>query len=67
MAPKTTKQQTKKPLQTEELKEQILQQEEKKEYHSSRFKKIEEKVKESLKKQATDEALKDVSIGALIV
>jgi len=57
----------KKDIKTDELKEQILKQEEKKEYHSSRFKKIEEKVKESLKKQATDEALKDVSIGALIV
>lgn len=50
-----------------ELKEKILSQEEKKEYHSSRFKKIEEKVKDSLWRQATDEALKDVSVWALIV
>lgn len=58
---------TKKDIQTQELKEKILSQEEKKEYHSERFKKIEDKVKDSLKQQSTDEALKDISVGALIV
>ena len=56
-----------KKTKTDELKAKILQQEEKKEYRSSRFQKIEEQVKVSLRKQATDEALKDVSIGALVV
>ena len=58
---------TKKTLKPEELKETILKNEEKKEYRSSRFGKIEEKVKGSLKKQATDEALKDISVWALVV
>lgn len=66
MAPAKVKKDTTSP-DNEKLKEKILHQEEQKEYRSSRFKKIEEKVKDSLKKQATDEALKDVSIGALIV
>jgi len=53
--------------QTEELKKQILDEETQREYHSSRFKKIEDQVKTSLSKQATDEALRDISIWALIV
>jgi|TARA_Y100001960_G_C14532695_1_gene756946 hypothetical protein len=46
----------------EKLKEKILEKEEKKSYSSERFVKIEEKVKESLAKQATDEALKDITL-----
>lgn len=53
--------------QTEDLKEKILENEEKKEIYSDKFVKIEEKVKESLVRQATDEALKDISVGALIL
>ncbi|MDR1987335.1 MAG: hypothetical protein LBQ24_00765 [Candidatus Peribacteria bacterium] len=49
-------------LDEEQLKEEILLKEEKKEYFSSRFQKIEEKVKLSLKEQKTDEALKDITI-----
>lgn len=67
MPTKTVKKQTKTDTQTHELKEKILEQEDKKEYRSSRFQKIEEKVLESLSHQATDEALKDVSVGALVV
>jgi len=52
---------------TEELKQKVLQNEEKKKYSSERFQKIEEKVKYALSKQKTDEALKDISIGALVV
>ena len=47
--------------QKEELKEKILQQD-KKEYHSNVFKKIENEVKEALGKQKTDEALKNITI-----
>gem|GEM_PF-3710404 len=67
MAAVKAKKTTKRPLKTEELKEKILEQEEKVQYSSSRFGKIEDQVKASLQKQATDEALKDVSIGALVV
>ncbi|MDD3646714.1 MAG: GspE/PulE family protein [Candidatus Gracilibacteria bacterium] len=52
---------------TEKLKEKILSGEEKKTYFSDKFKKIEEKVKESLKNRQTDEALYDLSIGALVL
>ncbi|MBT3726948.1 hypothetical protein HOG21_04610 [bacterium] len=45
-----------------ELKNEILNSENKKEYHSERFTKIEDKVKESLKKQKTDDALRDITI-----
>lgn len=56
------------PHKTEEkLKEKILEKEEKKSYSSERFVKIEEKVKESLAKQATDEALKDITLWALVL
>lgn len=47
---------------TEILKKQILAKEEVKEYSSSRFEKIEEKVLSSLARQATDDALKDISL-----
>jgi len=42
-------------------------QEEKKEYYSNKFDKIGIRVKENLKKQNTDEALKDITIGAMIL
>lgn len=51
----------------EKLKEQILLEEEKKSYRSSRFEKIEKQVKDSLARQATDDALRDVSVWALVV
>jgi len=50
-----------------ELKNEILNSENKKEYHSERFTKIEDKVKESLKKQKTDDALRDITIWALVL
>jgi len=52
---------------SELLKEEILEKEAKKTYSSDKFKKIEEKVKASLKKQKTDEALKDITIWALVL
>jgi len=52
---------------TEKLKEVVLEQEETKEYRSSKFSKIESQVKDALGRQATDDALRDVSIGALVV
>lgn len=52
---------------SEELKKQVLEQEEAREYRSSRFQKIEDQVKSSLEKQATDDALRDVSVWALVV
>jgi len=54
-------------LTTEELKKQVLEQEKAREYKSSRFQKIENQVLESLKRQATDDALKDLSLWALVV
>jgi len=59
--------QKKDPPSTAQLKKQILEQEQQREYHSSRFKKIEDQVKWGLSKQATDDALRDISLGALIV
>jgi hypothetical protein len=46
----------------EQLKNDILKKEEKREYYSERFKKIEDRVKESLKLQKTDEALRDITL-----
>ncbi len=51
----------------EKLKEKILKHEKKHIYSSDRFKKIEEKVLSALKKQNTDEALKDITIWALVL
>jgi general secretion pathway protein E len=51
----------------EELKKKILEKEEKREIHSDKFEKIEQKVKDSLTHQATDEALKDISLWALVL
>jgi secreted Zn-dependent insulinase-like peptidase len=47
---------------SEELKEKIFASEQKRAYSSERFTKIENQVRESLKKQNTDEALKDITI-----
>ncbi len=52
---------------TDILKKQVLEKENKKEYRSERFSKIETQVKDALKRQATDDALRDISIGALVV
>lgn len=52
---------------TQELKEAVLANEDKREYQSSKFQKIEDQVKEALSRQATDDALRDVSIWALVV
>ncbi len=49
------------------LKKEILKNEEKKIYYSEKFKKIEDKVKKSLKDQKTDDALNDVTIWALVL
>jgi len=51
----------------EELKEAILSHEDKKEYHSNKFQKIEDQVKSSLKSQKTDDALRDITIWALVL
>jgi hypothetical protein len=47
---------------TEQLKQKIFKTEEKRVYSSVKFKKIEKKVREALKKQNADEALKDITI-----
>ncbi len=52
---------------SEILKDKILEKEDKKGYFSDRFVKIEEKVKNALKTQKTDEALKDITIWALVL
>ncbi|MCP4523152.1 MAG: type II/IV secretion system protein [Candidatus Gracilibacteria bacterium] len=51
----------------EKLKEKILNNEKKKNFSSEKFHKIEDQVKKSLAKQDTDEALKDITIGALVM
>ena len=51
----------------EKLKQKILESEEKRAYFYPRFEKIEKQVRESLKKQSTDEALKDITIWALVL
>lgn len=59
---------TKDPLlESEELKREILERSEQKTFHSERFGKIEKQVKADLARQATDDALKNISIGALII
>jgi len=50
----------------EELAEKILEKE-KISYHSKTFKKIEDEVKEALKNQKTDDALRDITLGALFL
>ena len=51
----------------DDLKKQILEKEDKKHYFSPKFKKIEDKFSTSLKLQKTDEALKDITIWALVL
>lgn len=51
----------------EELKDEILSKEQKKEYHSLKFSKIENQVKQSLKEQKTDDTLRDITIWALVL
>jgi type II secretory ATPase GspE/PulE/Tfp pilus assembly ATPase PilB-like protein len=51
----------------EELKNEILSKEQKKEYHSLKFEKIENQVKQSLKDQKTDDTLRDITIWALVL
>jgi len=52
---------------SELLKKEILKKEEKKGYFSAKFKKIEDKVKSAIKAQNTDEALTDITTGALVL
>lgn len=63
---------TKKPVTedkniVEELKKEILSKESKREYHSLKFQKIENQVKDSLKQQKTDDTLRDITIWALVL
>jgi len=51
----------------ERLKNKILQKEDKKSFSSEKFKKIEDQVHKSLDKQDTDEALRDITIWALVL
>jgi type II secretory ATPase GspE/PulE/Tfp pilus assembly ATPase PilB-like protein len=51
----------------DKLAEKILKQEEWQNYHSTMFSKIEKQAKESLRKQKTDDALKDITLGALFL
>ena len=51
----------------QELKDQILSHEEKKSYRSTRFEKLQNQVIGSLDKQDTDQALTDITIGALVL
>ncbi len=66
---KTTKK-TKKEIddtKTEDLKKWILALEKKQEYFSTKFDKIEEKIKDSIAKQSTDDALSDITVWALVL
>lgn len=56
-----------KKINTEELKQEILEQEEVREYQSERFEKIEKQVKNSLAQQATQQVLQDITVWALVV
>lgn len=52
---------------TEDLKKVILASEMKRDYRSDKFEKIKAKVSESLTKQDTDQALRDITLGALVL
>lgn len=54
-------------LRPEDIKNIILQKEWVKEYSSEKFQKIEQRVKDNLWKQSTDDALKDITVWALII
>jgi hypothetical protein len=49
----------------EKLKQTILNSEEKKEMYFSKFKKIEMQIKQNLKERKTDDALYNLTLGAL--
>lgn len=51
----------------EDLKKWILALEKKQEYSSDKFIKIEEKIKDSIARQVTEEALRDITIWALVL
>lgn len=51
----------------QDLKKWILALEKKQDYSSDKFLKIEEKIKDSIAKQTTDEALRDITIWALVL
>ena len=50
-----------------DLKQIVLKKDKQKIFHSEKFSQIEQKIKNDLKKQSTDDALKNISIGALVV
>lgn len=52
---------------SEVLKDKILEKEDRKGYFSAKFKKIEEKVRQALKEQKTDDALYDITLWALVL
>lgn len=52
---------------SEELKEDILENETKRDFHSDSFGKIEKEVKACLKSQSTDDALEKITIGAMFL
>ena len=52
-------------LETEKLKHVVLAQEKKHRYHSDDFEKVEKQVKNALSEQATDDALRDISLWAM--
>lgn len=54
-------------LESEALKNEILEKSEQKTFHSESFWHIEKQVKADLARQATDDALKDISIAALVI
>ncbi len=54
-------------LSEEELKEAVIAEEQEREYQSDSFKKIESQVKDWLAKQATDDVLRDISVGAMFI
>ncbi len=51
----------------EDLKKWVLALEKKSEYSSDKFTKIEEKIKDSIARQVTDEALSDITVWALVL
>ncbi|NDK07755.1 type II secretion system protein GspE [Candidatus Gracilibacteria bacterium] len=54
-------------IKKEDLKKWILALEKKQEYSSDKFIKIEEKIKDSIARQVTDEALRDITVGAMVL
>ncbi|MDA9129361.1 GspE/PulE family protein [Candidatus Gracilibacteria bacterium] len=55
------------PKNTEDLKKAVLAEETSRDYQSERFGKIEDQVKAGLAKQATDDVLRDLSVGAMVL